>query len=295
MIQKELVKLSKEFIDKFGELSLIKIDCEDTEYNQIIEEIQGVSMFTPQKMVVLKSPSKNKQLSEEIESLVENTPQSTQLIVVEPVIDKRSKVYKTLKARTDYKEFSELNGFLLVDWLAQTAKSHGANITKNNAQHLIERVGTNQNLLENEIEKLSDYNQEISKDSIDLLTEATPDGTVFNLLDAALKGQTKKAFEIYNQQRAQKVDPSKILSMLAWQLHILAIIKTAGDRSDSDIAKEAKINPFVVQKSRQNTKDIDITRLKKLINELAEIDYKIKNSKINADQAVQNYLLALNR
>ena len=106
----------------------------------------------------------------------------------------------------------------------------------NDARYLVERVGTNQQLLANEIEKLALYDKDISKESIDLLTEETPQSTIFELLEAAFAGNHRKVQTLYAEQRAMKVEPPQIIALLAWQLHILAIIKTAGDRTPETIA-----------------------------------------------------------
>jgi DNA polymerase III delta subunit len=81
--------------------------------------------------------------------------------------------------------------------------------------------------------------------------------------------------------------------MLAWQLHVLAIIKTAGDRSTDDIAREAKLNPFVVRKSQSIARNLSLSELKKLIADLLNIDLKTKRSNLDPDEALQHYLLKL--
>lgn len=295
LIQKQLAKLVGGFSEKFGALSVSKIDCEEVDYQQITEEIHGVSLLTPQRMVVLKSPSKNKQLPEDFDTVLANIPDSTELIIVEHAIDKRSKMHKTLKAKTEFIEYSDIAGSPLVDWVMQTALAYQAKINYAAARYLVERVGTNQQTLDNELAKLASYALEITKDSIDQLTEPTSTATIFNLLDHAFSGNSKKALEIYTIQRSQKVDPSKILSMLGWQLHILAIIKTSADKTSDAIAKDAKLSPFVVQKSMLIAKKISMARLKELISDLVEVDYKIKSTKVNADSILQNFLMDLGK
>jgi DNA polymerase-3 subunit delta len=81
--------------------------------------------------------------------------------------------------------------------------------------------------------------------------------------------------------------------MLAWQLHVIAIIKTAGDRSAETIAKEAKINPFVVRKSQSLARNLSVNHLKTLLHDLLQIDLRSKRSAIDTDDALQHYLLKL--
>ena len=81
--------------------------------------------------------------------------------------------------------------------------------------------------------------------------------------------------------------------MLAWQLHVLAIIKTAGDRSADQIAKDARLNPFVVRKSQNIARNLTPQELRTKISELLTIDTGSKRTNLDADEALQHYLLTL--
>ena len=157
----------------------------------------------------------------------------------------------------------------------------------------MERVGANQQLLSNELDKLLLYDANISRRTIDVLTDPTPQSTIFQLLEAAFAGNSKRALQLYAEQRALKVEPVQIIAMLTWQLHVLAIIKTAGDRSIDVIAQEAKLNPFVVRKSQAIAQSLTLTELKKLVTDLLKIDTASKRTNLDPDEALQHYLLAL--
>jgi DNA polymerase-3 subunit delta len=157
----------------------------------------------------------------------------------------------------------------------------------------VERVGSSQQLLGGELEKLILYNPQITRETIELLTDATPQSTIFQLLEAAFAGNTKQALQLYSEQRALNVEPAQIIAMLAWQLHVLAIIKTAGDRSPDTIAKEARLNPFVVKKSQNIARKLSLPELKELIGDLLRIDVQSKRTSIDADEALQHYLLRM--
>jgi len=80
---------------------------------------------------------------------------------------------------------------------------------------------------------------------------------------------------------------------LVWQLHILAIVKTAGQRSGDMIAKEAKLSPFTIRKTQGLAGRISLAQLKKLVHDLREFDVRLKSESLNADEVVQYYLLSL--
>jgi DNA polymerase III delta subunit len=82
--------------------------------------------------------------------------------------------------------------------------------------------------------------------------------------------------------------------MVAWQLHVQVIVKAAGGNRDATtIAKDAKINPYVVRKSASVASGIGGPRLKKLIHEAVILDTRLKSEALDADDAIQDYIFRL--
>lgn len=289
----ELDGLVGAFVSAHGALALEKIDCQETDFDQIRGALTGSPFLAARKMVVLREPSANKQFTEQAEQLLDGLAETTDLILIEPKPDKRTAYYKLLKKVTDFREFPELDAGGLARWLVQAAKAAGGSLNLADANYLVERAGPDQQLLSNELEKLLLYDSNVTRRTIDLLTEPTPQGTIFQLLEAAFTGHPGRALELYAEQRAQKVEPLEIVAMLAWQLRVLAIIKAAGDRSVDDIAREAKLNPFVVRKSTGIARNLSLGEIKKLVSDLLQIDVRSKRTDIDPDEALQHYLLKI--
>jgi DNA polymerase-3 subunit delta len=281
------------FVAEFGDLAVEKLDGEETSFERLRESLVNLPFLASKKLVVLRAPSANKQFLDKAETLLQDVPENVDVVLIEPKLDKRIGYYKFLKKDTDFKEFSELDVNGLTKWLTEAAKSQKGSISPVDARYLIDRVGASQQLLANELTKLLTYNPSITREQIDLLTDATPQSTIFQLLEAAFNKRTKQALEIYAEQRAMKVEPQQIIAMLTWQLNVLAIIKTAGDRTPDDIAKEAKISPFVVKRSLGIANKLSLAELKKLIANLLELDIKSKTISIDVDEALQNYLVSM--
>lgn len=287
-LKSELNKLVVEFADMHGDMAIQKLDGEEVEYDRVREALESLPFLASKKLVVLRAPSANKEFVEKAEKLLADLGDATDVIIHEPKLDKRSVYYKFLKKNTEFKEFSELNEYELAKWVAQQA-----NISQSDAKYLIDRVGSNQQMLSNELAKLTAYDPKITRETIDLLTEPNPQSTIFQLLDAAFASDKKRMLKLYQEQRASKVEPQQIIAMLTWQLHILAIVKTAGDRSDSVIASEAKISPYVIGKTRNIARSVTLPRLKELVHNLAQLDLQLKTTAIDADDGVQNFLLSI--
>lgn len=289
----ELKKLVAAFVAEHTDMGLERLDGDEHDAARMRESVSSLPFLTTRKMTVLREPGKQKVFAEQIADVLNGVADTNDLIIVEPKLDKRLSYYKTLKKATDFRELNDLDAGGLSRWAGEYAKARGGSLNSTDARLLVDRVGPNQQLLQQELDKLLAYDAQISRSNVELLTEPTPQSTVFELLDAAFAGRTQRAFQLYREQRALKVEPQAIIAMLAWQLHVLAAIKTAGPRSTEDIARQARLNPFVVRKSQALARNLTLANLRTKITELLQLDLNLKTKSMDADEALQLYLLTL--
>lgn len=292
-LRRRLNELVGKFVGQHGELALERVDAEEAESASVEEAIRALPFLSNRKMVVVRNGSANKAFAEHIEQIISSMPISTDLILYEPQLDKRTAYFKVLKSKTKFEEFGQLDKNKLAKWLLDEAKKQQAKLSFSNANYMVERLGENQNLLFNELAKLATYSLDISKENIDLLTDPTPQSKVFDLLDAAFGGRKEKALELYEDQRAQKVEPEAILAMIAWQLHLLSLIKFADGKPAGQIAKDAGINPYPVSKASGLAGRLSDDKLREMVDEALEIDLKSKTTSIDLDEALKTYIVTL--
>jgi DNA polymerase III delta subunit len=292
-LRETLHKLVDDFVVKYGDLTLERLDGEEADLSDIQRVLTSLPFLASHQLVVLRMPSKNKQFTEQFEQLLHIVPSTTDVIIIEPKLDKRLNYYKFLKNQTNFQEFLELDNRGLVHWLTLTAQEKAGSLEPGDARYLIDRIGASQQLLVHELDKLILYDPQITRQTIDLLTDPIPQSTIFQLLEAAFVGRNRETLKLYSQQRANKVEPQQIVAMLTWQLHIISIIKTAGDSNTDQIAQQASINPYVIRKSQSLARRISLIDLKKWVANLQTIDQNLKRTKIDPDEALQHYLLNL--
>lgn len=276
-----------------------RIDATSVENDgaEIIARLESPTLFASQKLVIIRDLSQNPELSEQFIDWLESlgSDQESEIVIVDPGLDGRSKLYKQLKAKTDFKEYGMLNEAMLRAWVQKAVRSAGGTIGMAEATYLIDYVGLNQQSLASEIEKLLIYDSMISKASIELLVEPNIESTTFQLADAAFARQRAKAIRLYLEQRANKTDAIMVIGALAWQLHLLMLVKSAEQGSSADqIAKETGLNPWAVSKAKQLAQAISAQDLASAIDKLLLIDIKSKSARnYNIDDALQHYLLSV--
>lgn len=291
--QQELTRRISDFVAEYDDMAVERFDGEEASADRICEALQSLPFLSARKLVVLREPGKQKAFAENIGDILADIADSNDVLIYEPKLDKRSTYYKTLKKATDFQEYTGLDARDLASWAVEYSKQQEGSLSLADASFLVNRLGPNQQLLQSELQKLLTINPQISRQTIELLVEPTPQSTIFELLETAFNGRTLRAFELYKEQRALKVEPQAIIAMLAWQLHILAVVKAGGNRGVDEIAQTAKLSPFVVRKSQAMARRLELSRIKALIADLLRLDVQLKQSSLDADEALQHYLLEL--
>lgn len=282
-----------DFVAAHGDMAVERLDGAETSVERVSEALHSLPFLSDRKLVVLRSPSANKQFLEQFPELFAAVSDTTEVLIVEPKLDKRSSYYKFLKKSTDFQECTPLDAGGLARWLSQTAAASGGTLSSADAHYLVSRLGLNQQTLAAELDKLLLYAPQVSRQAINAMTEATPQSTIFELLDAAFSGNAARTAALYAEQRALKVEPQQIVAMIAWQLHILALITVAAGRAPDAIAAQAKVSPYVVKKSLSIARRLTKSQLTKLLGDLMQLDARAKRQAYNLDEALQTYLLGI--
>lgn len=287
-------ELTEAFIKDHGDLALEKLDGEEASFEQILGAIESLPFLATKKMVVVRDLSANKPAAEALEQIVDRAGDTTDLILVESKLDKRGLYYKALKKLTDFQEYDELNEAELAAWLMQAARQQKATLSRADADYMVQRIGANQMKLSHELTKLVQYDPNITRQTIQLLTDETPSSTIFNLVDNVFSGNLRRALEIYDEQRQQKVEPQAILGMLVWQMHAVAVASTApAGTTPAQISKDSGMSPFVVQKSQRIARKMGRRKILEFMDLLRDIDYRGKHEPLDYDEALKYAFVSL--
>lgn len=278
VIKAERQRLVKAFIAQHGEHGVEKYDGETLAPNLLRQLLHAGSLFTPSRLIVLNQPAAQKALWDTLADELKDIPDSTDLIVVEPAADKRTRTYRQLQQVARVVEAKEFDTAKLTTWVVDTLSSQGRAIDRQSAQYLVDRVGTDQSRLHNELKKLSLY-ENIDGTLIDTLVEASPQATVFELLDAVLGRQADKAGRLVEQLKTAE-DPYKTFGLISSQVHTLGLVVAGKEkgRSAQQIAQDSGMHPFVITKTERLARGTGWPEVRGVIDILATLDDRLKRS-----------------
>ena len=284
---------------KINDLNISKYNINDN-LTDIIEDANTLSLFDDKKLIVINNNAlfvgKKSVDTIALEKYIINSNPNTILIFVvsEEKLDTRRKLYKNIKEKGEVFEFNKLPN---INTYVKDLFS-GYTITNDSINLLIKRVGNDLNRLKQEIEKIKIYkiNDKLITDSdiIDCTVEKI-DINIFNFIDNIIRKNKSETIKTYKELLKIGEEPIKIIVLLANQFRLMYQSKllTSKGYSEDDIASLLHVKRYpvhlAIQKSYHYNKEVLIDNLE----QLADLDIKIKSGEIDKNLALELFLLRL--
>lgn len=154
-----------------------------------------------------------------------------------------SEPFKTLDENNFLFEAKELKGKNLIDWLISIAEEKEKTLSEENAQVLIDIVGENRNMLEDQLEKICIFlsaKKEITLESIQQVSSELKQFNIFDLQNAIGVKDKSKSLSVANNLLDNGVEPTFIITMLTRYFMGLAKI-TELQAKNTPVQEAAKI------------------------------------------------------
>ncbi len=132
--------------------------------------------------------------------------------------------------------------------------------------------------IEKEITKLSLYGQHLDYQSVDQLVSRPLEDNVFDLSNALLKKEKKKAMQLYTDLKKIKTEPIQLIALLAKQFRFLLQVKILKNErySNEQIANELNAHPYRIKVALENCRQFTFKEIKDKLVKLADLDSSIK-------------------
>lgn len=132
----------------------------------------------------------------------------------------------------------------------------------------------------------------ISKHDIDILTIKQIDSVIFDLTDNLGKKDIKKAMEVFYNLIYQKEPVQKILITLYNHFKKLYFVKVAlkSNENLSDVLKLKPNQTFLINKYKAQANYFGDYELRKILQELSDLDYNYKNGLIDLNIGIESIL-----
>ena len=204
--------------------------------------------------------------------------------------------------------FKPLSNTQAVSWVKRAVARQGATIQHQAAINLVSLFGSDLWALNNEIKKLISYkrgqttgngsqqaNVVVNREDVMAMSVGSLFSNIFALLDAISHQQKGLALSLLEKELAAGTAENYLLYMLVRQFKILLQVRECLNQGQTArvIASRLKLHPFVVQKSLLPARRFSVAVLKKLYQELLDVDKQAKIGQINIKTALSRLLVEI--
>jgi DNA polymerase-3 subunit delta len=242
---------------------------------------------------------------EELADYLPELPDTTRLVFVEeealkpshPILKLAQEQHKTGKAHI--KEYKQPKEGPLLNWIQEQARDKGGDISWDACRKMVELAGEDLRQLELEIDKLLLYagDRQLTEADVESLTSRTRGADVFELVDCVGRRQADEALRHLHQLLDENEPPLRLLAMLARQIRILIQVSElrAQRMSQSQIAKQLKLHPYVVKKGAAQALNFTMDQLERAHSLVVDTDWKIKTGDMEDVLALDMLVVQLAR
>ncbi len=252
----------------------------DTDWATVVNACRRYPMFAEKQVVLLKEAQHMKEI-EKLEVYIESPLPSTIFVVAYKTknFDKRTKLYKILKASAEIFSSEKIKDFKIQEWIKETIGAKGLSITNKAALLLEEHIGNDLSRIVNELDKLSvnlKGSKEITEDDIEKYIGISKEYNVFELQAAIAKKDLAKAITIikYFEGNPKAGPIQMVLPALYASFSKVYIIFGMTDKSEAALKPHFYFNPTAVKNALETIRNYNYEGIERILLLLHQYNLK---------------------
>ncbi len=300
--------LKKYLTDDFKDMNFLKFEKLDDNFDSFYENVITFPFMSEKKIILVEDASffvanakgLDDKYQEKLEELINSDYDHFVIIFIiknnKP--DMRKKIVKTLNNKKAVIAINRLGEGELSRHIIKEFEKFNIRISPTNASYISLNCGylDYESILplfdvNNEIHKIASHElgkKEVSREAIDLLLTKSLGSTIFKLIDFICEGKKSLAYNMLLDMLESGTAIQVIITMIARQYRMLIKYKVLIKKgySPSEIEKDMKINSYAMNSLKIFSKKFSMDRCVWVLNELLEIDTKIKNGNIDENVGI---------
>lgn len=209
---------------------------------------------------------------------------------------KNTRMFKLLNSKANVECFELLASGKLQSWVQNKVNSLNGKISRDAVGVLALYVGEDLWQMNNEIEKLVAFTDEgeIGVDDVNTLVKPKIRSDIFKTIEALASQNKPLALRLLHNQLKGGDDPFYVLSMYIYQFRNLLKISSfyySGLRNHYEVAKVARLHPFVVQKGMGHLNRFSSSKLREIYKKLEKLDSKVKTGEMDILLALDKFIV----
>lgn len=304
-VRTEILKKIK--IDGEDDLNFLSFDMENSSIDEVIAEAETLPFFGDQRLVFVENPyfltgekgtNGIDQNTDLLVNYLKEPLETTVLVIFAPYekLDERKKVTKQLKKTAITIDVKQLDEKAVRQYLLNTLENSEIKMDRQAIDLFLRLTDLDLSKMMRELQKILLYGQEqevITVKEIEQLVPKTLEHNLFDMTQYILSGRTEQALRLFQDLVTQGEETIKINAILLSQIRLFLQTKflVKIGYQQANIAETLKIHPYRVKLAMQEVRKFDEQTLRRLFDELVEMDYEIKSGKIEKELSFQLFVL----
>ncbi|MGN0788875.1 MAG: DNA polymerase III subunit delta [Christensenellales bacterium] len=283
-----------------GEVEVFNYDP-STPIVEVIANANSFSLFGAKKLITYyigKSKEKTKLEASEVAAVVDyaHNPNEDCVLILRECGD----VFACIKEYCVVVDCNKGNWDEVSRYIATAFSRRGYEIERAAIKGIVNSCGLDMVRIPSEVAKLLLYCQDtkrVTAHDVEEITTVDAENKMFDLSNALQRGDNQQALELMDSMLKRDVKPSVLLSTVASSFRKQFLIANT-NATDEVISKTLGlsqsalgVNKSIVANGKKKVKGY-VPRLKKIVDELAELEYKFKNGVFSDESAL---LLAMTK
>ena len=263
---------------------------------EVIDLAETLPFFAQRRLIVFEDTGFFKSAGAELADYIKDMPETTYFIFVENEVDKRSKLYKAVKAKGHIVELTTQDEGTLKRWIQGIVRREKKQISDSVILYFLNKVGTDMENIQRELEKVFCYaldRQEITREDIDAVCVTQITNHIFDMVNAVADKNQRRALDLYYDLLALKEPPMRILFLMIRQYRILFQVKGLLKQGygKKEIASKAGLHPFAAGKYMDQAKKFRMSELRAVMEDGADIEQRVKTGLLTDNLAVELFIV----
>lgn len=264
---------------------------------EVIDLAETLPFFAERRLIVFENTEFFKtSAGAELADYVKTMPETTYFIFVENEVDKRSKLYKAVKAKGHIVELTTQDEGTLKRWIQGIVRREKKQISDSVILYFLNKVGTDMENIQRELEKVFCYaldRKEITREDIDAVCVTQITNHIFDMVNAVADKNQRRALDLYYDLLALKEPPMRILFLMIRQYRILFQVKGLSGQGygKKEIASKAGLHPFAAGKYMDQAKKFRMSELRAVMEDGADIEQRVKTGLLTDNLAVELFIV----
>lgn len=285
-------RLKKAILPEDDTMNFSSYEGKGIDVQQLIAQADTLPFFAEHRLILVEDSGFFKKACPELVDYLPRMPRETILLFVEDEVDKRSKLFKTVKELGRETELKRQNEDALTKWISGKIYKERKMITANALNRFLEMAGDNMENIDQELEKLLSYT--VDKSGIELadveaICTVTTENRIFDMLRAVAEKRQRQALDLYYDLLSLKEQPMRILFLMARQFNQMLQIKDLREQGyDSGaIAQKSGMAPFIVKRSLSQAGRFSVKKLREIVEDCVKAEEDVKTGRLGDRLAVE--------